>query len=56
MRSSILSAALLASACSLGAQQPNTVSTTVFITQQAALGTASFQVQFLDANSNSTVD
>lgn len=38
------------------AQQPNTVSTTVFTTQPVAAGTAVFTVQFYDANLSSTLD
>src|SRR5262245_64807544 len=53
MRSFILVCFALASAW---AQQPNTVSATVSTIQQAAAGTATFQVQFFDANTNTSVD
>ena len=47
---------LLLAAFSLLAQQPNTVSTTVSVTQPAAVGSAVFQLQFVDTSLNSTVD
>ena len=47
---------LLLASFSLPAQQPNTVSTAVSVTQPAAVGTAVFQLQFVDTNLNSTVD
>lgn len=38
------------------APTPNTVTVTVATTQPAAAGTATFRIQFLDANLNSTLD
>lgn len=46
----------LALAAGLAAQQPNTVTASVSLTQNITTGTAMFYVQFLDANSSSTVD
>jgi hypothetical protein len=57
--SSSLAVLLLATTVALEAQQPpqpNTVSATVSVLQPMTAGTATFQIQFLDANSNSTLD
>ena len=43
-------------AASLGAQQPNTVTANVSISQSITTGTAVFTVQFIDASSSSAVD
>ena len=59
MRFSTLAFLTLAGAFLLGAQAPpavNTVSATVSATQPVTAGTATFQVQFLDATLASTVD
>ena len=46
----------LALAAGLAAQQPNTVTANVSLSQTITTGTAVFFVQFLDASSSSTVD
>lgn len=46
----------LALAAGLAAQQPNTVTANVSLSQNITTGTAVFYVQFLDASSSSTVD
>jgi hypothetical protein len=46
----------LALAAGLAAQQPNTVTANVSLSQTISTGTAVFFVQFLDASSSSTVD
>ncbi len=49
-------ASLLVVSCALRAQQANTVSTTVSVIQPAAAAIATFQVQFVDASLNSSLD
>jgi uncharacterized protein YggE len=56
MRSLPLAFFLLVSAAAIQAQQPNTVSTTVSVNRLVTAGTATFDVQFLDASLNSTLD
>ena len=53
MRLFLLSLAL---AAGLAAQQPNTVTANVSLSQTVTTGTAMFFVQFLDASASSTVD
>lgn len=53
MRLAILALAL---AAGLAAQQPNTVTANVSVSQNISTGKAIFFVQFLDANTSSTVD
>jgi predicted secreted protein len=47
---------LLAAAAGLSAQQPNTVTASVAITQSTGAGTANFRIQLGDASANSSVD
>jgi uncharacterized protein YggE len=56
MRLFICSVAMLAGLWSLSAQQPQTVTVTVSANQPANAGTATFRIQFLDANLASTID
>ncbi len=57
MRSFVLASILVVSATSaIRAQQPNTVSTTVSTNRNVTAGTATFEVQFLDASLNSSLD
>ncbi|MFN0169812.1 MAG: hypothetical protein ACKV22_25600 [Bryobacteraceae bacterium] len=57
MRLRVLTAAVLAAVCIASAQQlPNTVSASVSTILPASTGTATFSIQFVDANLASTVD
>ena len=56
MRNLFRIASMLATACAVCAQQPNTVTVNVSTTQPVAAGTASFAIQFAETNLASTVD
>ena len=56
MRPVFFIASALATICALPAQQPKTVIANVAVIQPVSAGTATFSVQFLDANASSTLD